>query len=705
MPKKHRLKLVFLGFIFLWLLILFKLFKVQILQNDVYVKRANEQYKKQIVLHAKRGAILDRNGEKLAHNEHFFDLYIELGHYKALSDSNRSILLRTFTKKLGLKESDLRAKLTQKKHTVLLKANVTETIWDEIKDVKLTGGFERVDQFRALYGRTKLRRSYGDIANNVLGFVDTDNKGIAGLEKFFQEQLEGKNGFQIVQKDALGNTYSRTDYDRQAPINGKNIQLTIDRFHQGILESELAIAQEKYKAKTSSGIILDPYTGEILAMASLPTFNSNTPKSAVRADLHGANRVILDAFEPGSTFKVITAAAVLEERLKLPSDIIFCEDGKFRYGPKVFRDDKHKYGNLTFQEVIEKSSNIGTIKLALELGEEKFYRYVRDFGFGQKIGISFEGETSGRLRKPDEWSKISLPSMSFGHELSVTALQLAQAYAVIANGGELIRPYLLKRVTDEKNNVLEERSKTRIRRVISKETAKTLTGFLSAVVSQGTGTTVKDSNLRIAGKTGTAQVFDVKKRTYASGKVVASFAGFFPADKPKYVAVIVVNEPRYKHLNYGGWTAAPTFRRVAEQLIGSEKLASVSDYQYMNVDTNLLFIPDLVGLASEEAKELLNTLPVKVTVVGEGKYIINQSLPVGEYQKKDVQEITLTADKKFSSLMPKLKGLTLRDAMRKLKRFRISIEIKGSGRVKKQSIRAGKIVAQDAKLILNCEAR
>jgi beta-lactam-binding protein with PASTA domain len=166
-----------------------------------------------------------------------------------------------------------------------------------------------------------------------------------------------------------------------------------------------------------------------------------------------------------------------------------------------------------------------------------------------------------------------------------------------------------------------------------------------------------------------------------------------------------VNEPRYKHLNYGGWTAAPTFRRVAEQLIGSEKLASVSDYQYMNVDTNLLFIPDLVGLASEEAKELLNTLPVKVTVVGEGKYIINQSLPVGEYQKKDVQEITLTADKKFSSLMPKLKGLTLRDAMRKLKRFRISIEIKGSGRVKKQSIRAGKIVAQDAKLILNCEAR
>lgn len=706
MPKKHRLKLVFLGFVMVWLVILINLFRVQILQNETYVERADKQFKTQITLHAKRGAIYDRGGQKLAHNEHYFDIYTELSHYKSLSDTNKAEVKAALVKHLGVSAASLDAKLGLAKHTVLLKQNLPESAWDALRATPLSGRLKNIGSFRkTLYARTRFRRTYGDLAHNVIGFVDTDNKGISGLEKRFQDKLKGVNGFQIVQKDAHGKTYSRTDYDRTEPSDGKHIYLTIDRFHQGILENELAIAQEKYKAKTSSGVILDPYTGEILAMASLPSFNSNDPKSAASADLHGANRVLLDAFEPGSTFKIFTAAAVLEERVTTPTDIIFCENGKFRYGPKVFRDDNHEFGDLTFQEVIEKSSNIGVIKVALELGGEKFYRYVRDFGFGQKIGVEFDGETAGRLRKPSEWSKISLPSMSFGHEFSVNALQLARAYAAIANGGKLLQPYLIKKITDSKDNVIEENKPSVIRQVISKKTAATLTSFLQAVVQQGTGTNVKDSNLRIAGKTGTAQVYDVEKRTYNSGKVVASFAGFFPADKPKYVAVIVINEPRYKHLNYGGWTAAPTFQRVAQQLIGSERLANRADYTYMSADTNSVFVPDVVGLSVSDAREILADIPIASELKGDGKYIINQSIDVGEYHKDSLKAIVLTADKKFSSLMPNLRGLTLRDAMRKLKRFRIDVQVKGSGVVRTQSIRAGKIVKQDATLVLTCRKK
>ncbi len=702
MPNKLRLKLVFVGFIILWVVVIQSLVRIQLFNQSTYKKRADEQFKKQVKLEAQRGSIFDRHGQKLAHNDVFYHIYIELKPFQKLEKEDREAIKNGLVRYLGFDKKPLEAKLKLDRHTILLKQNVAKSVFDKLQSVQLPASKKSLSGFRELYGTATLRRTYDAVANNVLGFVNTDNEGIAGLEKHFQSTLKGQDGFKVVQKDALGKTFSRTGYKQQAPIDGNNIQLTIDRFHQGVLENELALALDRYKAKTTSGIIMDPYTGEILAMASAPSFNSNNPNSATGAELHGANRVVLDTYEPGSTFKIITAAAVLEEGKKKPTDIIYCENGKFRYGPKVYRDDKHKFGNLTFQEVIEKSSNIGTIKLALDLGSQSFYRYVRDFGFGQKIGIAFEGESAGRLRKPEEWSKISLPSMSFGHEISVTSLQMAQAYAAIANGGELIRPFLVKKVVKPNGEILEEQDVQVIRRVISTKTAKTLTQFLKAVVSSGTGQNANNADLNIAGKTGTAQVFDVERGTYSNGKVVASFAGFFPADKPKYVAVIVINEPRFKHLNYGGWTAAPTFERIAEQLIGSETFVKDEDYRYMQTDTSNIFVPDLNGLLVDEAKLLLKGTGLAVSIEGEGKYVIAQSVKAGEYQKQHVTKIELVADEKFASVMPNLKGLALRDALRKLKRFHLSVKVVGSGNVKGQSIKAGKIVKKDDVLTLTC---
>lgn len=700
MADKRRLKIVFIAFIIVWILIVSKIFNVQVLKHDEFEKLANAQYKEQLPLLAKRGFIFDRDLEKVAYNDISYDIKLEIKAYFEHPEETRTkfeaILKKHYPSKVNLYKSRIDQGRVNNRHTIVLIKKASEAAWVEIQTLRL----------KSVYAEEIKNRVYSEHANLLVGYVDIDNKGISGFEKQYDKFLKGQNGFKIAQRDALGRVFSRTDYQTKEPIDGNHLVLTISKLHQSILEEELNLALTEYKAKSVFGLIMDPHSGEIIAISSSPSFNSNDRYKANSSNEEsGYNRAAIDIFEPGSTFKIVTAAAALEEGIKHPDDIIDCENGRFKYGPKTFRDDQHRFGKLTFREVIEKSSNIGFIKVGLELGKETMFRYVRDFGFGNLSESGFSGESAGLLSKPNDWSKLTLPSISFGHEIGVTAIQLAQAYSVIANGGYLMKPYIIKERLSTNLDIIDSTSKQVVRRVLSEKTTQTLTELLTSVVKQGTGTLARSQDFTIAGKTGTAQKYDFQKRSWDTGKVVASFAGFFPAENPKYVSVIVVDEPRYKHLNYGGWTAAPTFKRIAKKIIGSSINNEIDDYETDQIDTNLVYIPDVVGLSVEEATDFLSDKFIPFSISGEGGYVIDQDPLAGEYDKATFDLIEIKSDSKSSNKMPNLKNLTMREAIRKLKRFKNEIKFVGSGIVHSQSIKAGKIVKVDEIIVLSCKEK
>ena len=698
MVQRYRLKLIFLAFTLGWLFLVYQLVSIQLLNHDKFYNQANRQYKEKKVLKAKRGFLFDRNLEKLAYNEISYDVFLEIKKYQNLATSQKNKLLSKWSKSLAKNKSGLNRLINQgirdEKHTILIAKNTSEANWHSIQTKN-----------SPLRADEKNTRIYGKVAHNLIGYVNTDGSGIAGLEKQYNSELTGKDGIQIMQRDAKGNTFTYTDYYRQRPNDGRHIVLTIDKFHQSILENELHKAMYLYHSKGANGIIMDPYSGEVLAMSSLPSFDSNDPGAIKNASkFHGANRAVLDVFDPGSTFKIITAAAAIEEGLVDENELINCENGSYQIGPKIYREfgrKKHQY--LTVQQIIEKSSNIGVIKLAEKLGPVTFYRYIRDFGFGQFTDIGLDLEAKGILRHPDQWSKLSLPSISFGHEISVTAIQLAQSYAAIANGGYLIKPRFIKQNLNHNQELISETSREEIRQVISESTADKLKSYLISVVEKGTAVTARSDLFKIAGKTGTAEVYDYEKKSWKTGANTAIFSGFFPANNPKYVMVVVVNEPEYKNLNYGGWTAAPTFKRVAEKLMGTIRVEDEIDHNYLSADSTKVFLPDLVGLHVNEAKLFLDNVDIQINIKGTGDYVLQQSPVSGSYDKSIISKITLVANKENAMIMPDLRSLTIREAIQKLKRFKIDISVKGNGQVISQSKPVGDEIQANERIILTCK--
>jgi cell division protein FtsI/penicillin-binding protein 2 len=700
LQSRYRLKFVFLCFIIVWIFIVYKLFKIQILDHDDIVSFANLQYKRQKILPAERGLIFDRNKEKLAFNELNYNIYLEEKFYQELSNNQKADLLSKISSYAKRNKNSLKryveSSLKKGRRSVLVAKNLEESEWAELKD----------RSYKTLRAESFNHRVYGKVAHNLIGYVNSDNVGTSGLEVQFQDYLKGKDGIQILQKDANNKLFTNLDYKLQEAVHGKHVVLTIDQFHQDILESELGTAIETYKAKAASGIIMHPNTGEIYAIASLPSYDSNDPskiKSGKKSEYIRANRALLDVFHPGSTFKIVTAAVALEESYAKLTDIIDCENGRYKYGPKVYTDGNHKYSRITFREVIEKSSNIGTIKVSQNFDQATFYRYIRDFGFGKKTDVMIDGEAEGILSAPENWSKLSMPSISIGYEISVTAIQLAQAYAAIANGGLLTKPVLVKEELDQNYELIKSYKTETIRRVISNKTAKTLSELLKAVVESGTATQAKSKYVSIAGKTGTAEIYDPIKKSWTTGANTAIFSGFFPVEKPSYVMVIVINEPRYKHLNFGGWTAAPTFKRIAEKLIGTVKSDEPWESEVMtDLDSNSVYIPDLIGMRVKEANEFLKQKKITVKIVNNGGYVIEHKPPEGLHNKSTVSTVYLITDDEKSSVMPDLKGLTVREALRRLKRFRVELVIEGSGKVYAQSVKKGDIVKENEEIIIKC---
>ncbi len=516
--KKKRL--VALGIIatLFWLALFYRLIDIQVVNGQVYGETAMHQSTGKLEIAGERGIIYDRTGKELAINVMRSALFAQPADRAEIDR-----ICNYLDKLLGKPRGFARQKYA-------LEPNKFQWIERRLTDEQAQQ--IQHDGIPGLYLKKELGREYpyADIGPQLIGITNVDGKGISGLESSYDSLLSGKPGITEFLRDGQRNTYRLKEIPQVQPQAGKSIILTIDWTLQEIVEQELRAAVEKHNAIEGSALFMDCNTGEVLAAADCMADGKNDPIKL---------RAISNVFEPGSVFKVFTAAAVLDAKKAKSTDQVNCENGAWKVGKRMLHDD-HKNGVLTFQEVIEKSSNIGTAKFALRLGGDRLREVDRKFGFGQRYFIGMPGEAAGSIANYKKWSDYDVAALAMGHSVSVTALQLAAGIAAVANGGKLYRPIIIKGILDNQGKMIEENKKEVVANVIKSETALTLRNFLIGVVQRGTATPVKSEVVAIAGKTGTAEVATLGGGGYNKNKFNASFVGFFPADDPKIAGVVVL---------------------------------------------------------------------------------------------------------------------------------------------------------------------
>jgi cell division protein FtsI (penicillin-binding protein 3) len=537
--------LLMLGFV----LVLFRLFSLQVLQAEELTARADRQHRKTVTVEGGRGGIYDRQGNPLAIN---MDVPSVFGVPASLE--NPSGVARDLARVLHIRADEIERKLKQERSFVWIARKVDPEQGRSLEHLSLDG-IGTVLEGRRFYPK-------GPLLAHVLGFAGMDGQGLEGIERRYESFLRGEKQLVVLQRDALGRTVFPKGLNEQAPAAGHTIMLTIDEVIQYITEKELDEAVAASKAKGGIAIVMEPRTGAILALAVSPKFDPNTVKG-ISAD-RWRNRALTDAYEPGSTMKVFIAAAALEEKVMEPGTMVYAENGRMTVANTVIHDHE-KSGWITFAQVIQKSSNIGAAKTAMALGEERAYRYLRAFGFGERTEIDLPGEAAGLVKEPKDWGRRSLASIAIGQEIGVTALQLVTAASAVANGGWLMKPYVVSDIRSSQGQVVAQLGPQVRRRPISAETARTLTGIMEGVVTNGTGSRAAVPGFRVAGKTGTAQKIDPQTGAYSSTLFVGSFTGFVPAEDPRLAIVVIVDEPHAEA--WGGVVAAPVFRKIAEQAL------------------------------------------------------------------------------------------------------------------------------------------
>lgn len=539
-----RVKFLQAFFIIFFSIIVFRLFLIMFVEHEVYLERAKIQQVKKEEIIPKRGNIYDRKGREMAISLERDSLYIDPLMVKKRETID---ILNNFVK---VKYEDIFSDFEKNKRFIWLKRKLDDSTAQQIKALKIEGiGF--VTEHTRYYPK-------GHLASHVIGFVNIDEEGIEGLERLYDKYLRAEKGSKTVLRDATGKKLSDGNF---LEIKGNDIYLTIDEGLQYIVEKYLDEAMKKWKASSATAIMMDPYTGEILALANRPNYNPNNLKS-VKNMSSIRNRAITDLYEPGSTFKIVATSAALEEKTVKTNSKFDCSAGFIEVGGKRIKD-VHRHGVLTFEEVIQKSSNVGTIKISMTLGKEKLYEYIKKFGFSQKTGIDLPGEVSGYVRPPEKWSGTSIGAIPIGQEIAVTPLQVLRAYSVIANGGYLVKPFIVSEIRSNDGNILFKAVIKR-ERILSENTALTMRDILKKVTEQGgTALTARVDGNNVAGKTGTAQKYDPKIKRYSRDKFISSFVGFIPADDPKIALIVVVQDPVGGY--YGGVVAAPIFKAISDE--------------------------------------------------------------------------------------------------------------------------------------------
>lgn len=569
--KKYiRLRIRIVGFLFMtfFTIIASKAVYLQIFRGPWLSQKAAYEYEKYLTLNGKRGTIYDTKHKEMA-------VSIEVTSIAAHPAQIRSAKTATLAiaKKLEIDRNKLYRRLVSDKAFVWIKRQVTPKEAKAVRNFKMKGiGF--IPEHNRFYPNRML-------AAQVVGFTGTDGRGLEGIEFSYDTYLKGASGTFKIFKDALGRgfspafaseTYNMPDY------SGKNLILTIDRTIQYITERALKQAVTGFSGKSGMAIVMAPKTGAILALAHYPFFNPNSFRNFNREQWR--NRAITDPFEPGSTMKIFSASAAIESGACSPDTIFFCENGKYKVGEDVVHDTR-PHGWLPLQKIIKYSSNIGAVKIGEMIGPELLYNTLRSFGFGKKTKIDCPGETAGNLAPYRRWSKIDTGAISFGQGISVSSIQLITAVSAIANQGVLMKPYIVREITDQNGRTLKKFDPHKVRRVISARTAEILKKMMKSVVDRGgTGVRAALKGYTACGKTGTAQKID-KKGEYADGRYISSFVGFAPAENPELAILVVVDEPHEDH--YGGIVAAPAFREIAHETLSYMNVLPVISTEKLTV--------------------------------------------------------------------------------------------------------------------------
>jgi cell division protein FtsI (penicillin-binding protein 3) len=632
LQRNHsRLGVAKILFLAMFLVIAGRAFQLQVLQGERLMRLGERQHLKEWIVLPKRGALLDRAGEPLALSMESQSVYARP---HRVQDPEQ--LSQGLARILNLRPADVKQKLISAKPFVWIKRQVSSPEAEKIQALNPTG--------IGMFYEPNRYYPQNQLAGQLIGFVGRDSEGLEGLELKYNDYIRGEAGSSVTERDALGRRVLVQGVEGLRIPPGSDVHLTLNTSIQHIAEKELEATILKYRAKSGVAIVMEPFTGEVLALANYPAFDPNN-YSKQSADQR-RNRAVTDSFEPGSTFKTILAAAALEEGVVGKEDLFYCEMGKYPYAGKVIHDT-HPHGWLSFAKILQVSSNIGFTKVAQKLKKDRYYRYIEKFGFGQVTGIDVPGEVPGLLRKPESWSAIDLATHAFGQGISATPLQMVMAYAAIANGGFLMRPYVTRRVVSPQGEIVLEIQPHVERRVISEKTARSLASILKDVTNEGgTGVMANVDGFEVAGKTGTAQKADPVHGGYAAKKRVASFVGFVPANDPRLVALVLIDEPEVNV--YGGVVAAPAFRNIAQAalrhlavapqqaalipVLPSQPEALVRRVAKSNspatVETNGDATPDFLGLSLREALEKAQTLKLKVRLQGNG-YVVKQSPQAG----------------------------------------------------------------------------
>lgn len=647
---KSKIISIFVFFCFLWSLLLFRAAYLQFLPHDRLNALQSKQFQTVVTLPARRGSIVDRAGKELAMSSPAYSLYADPKLVADKKSTSKKIAQILGYKNYGTVFNKIK---DGSKRFVWIDRLIAADKAEEIRGLKIHG-LGLVEEWKRVYPNENLLSS-------TLGFVGKENQALEGIELHQDLVLKGQKKKLNLKRDARGRPLIQDGLMFAETPQGKEVKLTIDTDLQYYVQGELLEAMKRYQAEGAWAVVLDAKTSAIRAMASLPDYNPNNPFVAKPQDRR--NRSITDTFEPGSTLKTFVIAEAIEKKIYTPESKIFCENGSFKIGKRVIREAEksHSRGLITINEILAISSNIGTSKIALKMGDQALKQGLFDFGFGVRSGVDLPGEAKG-ITVPLPWRDHLLANISFGHGITVTPLQLTNAYAAIANGGVLNQPYIVESITDPDTNEVVVNLPKKIRRVLSETTADKMRQMLVGVTQEGgTGVSAAVPGFLVAGKTGTAQKIKTNGPGYITKGYIASFAGFIPANDPQYVIFIAFDYPK-KGL-YGSTVAAPVFSKIASYAVRQDGLTP--DQKLSN------------KILSSTEKD-----KVKARYLATEKAIASlRNEKIEEEQKVILRSKELTQPYGVSNFTPDLKFFTMREVLSKASEQQLQVKFVGSGRV------------------------
>ncbi len=698
---------------------------IMIVKRQEYAARAEEQWTSEVKIDARRGRILDRNGEELAVSANVyrvdFDLnsiraYLKDDNKKNKDDKSNEDIAPKIAQAVGMKEEDVLKKLNTKlpsgadAGSATLIRRIEKEEADKVKALGIRGVIVSPD--------TKRYYPNKNFAAHLLGSTNIDGQGLTGVELQYNDQLSGIPGMRIAELDSKSNDLPYTISKFVPPVEGKDVVLTIDEHIQLFAEKAAEQALKDNKAKAASVLVMDPKTGEVLAMANKPDFDPNEPFKGAdeftgkteydKVQKMWRNRLVNDTFEPGSIFKVITSIAAMEEKIVKPSDTFVC-NGSLTFGNRKIKCWKTSgHGTLTFPEIIQNSCNVGFMELGQKIGKDKLYEYINKFGFGKKSGIDLPGEAPGIIKNPKNISATDLATISFGQTNTVNSVQFMAAFNAVANGGELIEPHVMKEIThkdDSGVSVIDNKFEPTKKTVADKETTAELRTYLERVVTSGSAKGTFIEGYHIGGKTGTAQKVNPENGTYESNKYISSFVGMAPVSDPKVTVMITIDEP-----SNGAYYAGVVTSPVAKVLFTDIFNYLESDFSKEN-DSAIIrdaVIPEVRGKNIEEAKKILKEANLDYNIEGSG-HTVTSIKPYPGYSVKEGTKVTLYTEgndnNKEAIMMPDIRGYSKDAADKLLKSLGISAKFEGEGKVTDQSVPSGELINKgtNVKLTLNSD--